>query len=410
MPETTNEEKTAEEGAAAAPKEWRNIVLTGFGGLKMLKVQKKAEPKPEENQVLIRVKASGLNFVDLMVRQGVLDSPPKTPVTMGFECAGEVEAVGDNTQGVAVGDHVIGFCDYGAWGEAVVVPANYVYKMPSNMSYQDGAALTMNYLTAYIMLFDIANLRKGMSVFFHNVGGGVGHAVSQLCRTVEDVVTYGTASAHKHEAVKDNVTNVFDRTADYCQEVRKVSPEGVDIVLDCMCGEDANKGISLLKPMGKYILYGSSSIVTGETKSFFSFAKSWWQVDKISPIKLYDENKTISGFQLRNLAFQQGQHLYVRGIMNKLFQLYSQGKIQPVVDSTYAFEDVAEAMQKMHDRKNIGKLVLDPTLEPKPKPTPSKSKEASKEGSKEGSPQPTEENKENKESKENKEEAAVNES
>ena len=68
---------------------------------------------------------------------------------------------------------MIGFCDYGAWGEAVVVPANYVYKMPSNMSYQDGAALTMNYLTAYIMLFDIANLRKGMSVFFHNVGGGV---------------------------------------------------------------------------------------------------------------------------------------------------------------------------------------------------------------------------------------------
>ena len=68
---------------------------------------------------------------------------------------------------------MIAFCDYGAWGELVLVPANYVYKMPSNMSYQDGAALTMNYLTAYIMLFDIANLRKGMSVFFHDVGGGV---------------------------------------------------------------------------------------------------------------------------------------------------------------------------------------------------------------------------------------------
>lgn len=389
MPETANEEKTAEEGAAPAPKEYKNVVLAGFGGLKMLKVQKKPELKPEENQVLIHVKASGLNFVDLMVRQGVLDSPPKTPVTIGFECAGDVEAVGENTQGVAVGDHVIGFCDYGAMGEMVVVPANYVYKMPSNMSYQDGAALAMNYLTAYIMLFDIANLRKGMSVFFHNVGGGVGHAVSQLCKTVEDVVTYGTASAHKHEAVKDTVTSVFDRTADYCQEVRKLAPEGVDIVLDCMCGEDTNKGISLLKPMGKYILYGSSSIVTGETKSFFSFAKSWWQVDKISPIKLYDENKTVSGFQLRHLAFQQGQHQYVRGIMNKLFQLYSQGKIKPVIDSTWAFEDVAEAMQKMHDRKNIGKIILDPSMEPKPKTQTPKSKE--------GSPQPTEENKENKE-------------
>ncbi|XP_060564078.1 synaptic vesicle membrane protein VAT-1 homolog-like isoform X2 [Ruditapes philippinarum] len=366
MPETVTEEKQ-NEGPAETPKESRNIVLTGFGGLKTLKVLKKPEPKPAEGEVLISVKACGLNFVDLMVRQGVLEHPPKTPLTIGFECAGDVEAVGENTEGFAVNDRVIGFINYGAWGEKVTVQAKYVYKMPSNMSYQDGSALPMNYLAAYIMLFDIGNLKKGMTVFSHNIGGGVGNALGQLCKTVEDVNLYGTASEHKHEAVKDNVTNVFNRTSDYCQEVRKLSPEGVDIVLDCMCGEDTNKGISLLKPMGKYILYGSSNIVTGETKSFFSFAKSWWQVDKVSPIKLYDENKTISGFQLRNLAFQQNQDAYIRGVMNELFKLYTQGKIHPVIDSSYAFEDIADAMMKMHDRKNIGKLILDPTMEPKPK-------------------------------------------
>lgn len=74
---------------------------------------------------------------------------------------------------IQVGDRVIGFCDYNAWAEAVVLPAQLVYKMPDNMSYQDGAALAMNYLTAYIMLFDMANLRKGQSVFVHSVGGGV---------------------------------------------------------------------------------------------------------------------------------------------------------------------------------------------------------------------------------------------
>ncbi|XP_053401456.1 synaptic vesicle membrane protein VAT-1 homolog-like [Mercenaria mercenaria] len=327
-----------------------------------------------------------------MVRQGVLEQhPPKTPLTIGFECSGDVEAVGENTEGIAVNDRVIAFTDYGAWSEVVTVPAKFVYKMPSNMSYHDGAALPMNYLTAYIMLFDIGNLQKGMSVFSHNIGGGVGHAIGQLCKTVEDVTLYGTASAHKHEAVKGNVTSVFNRTSDYCQEVRKLSPAGVDIVLDCLCGEDTNKGISLLRPMGKYILYGSSNIVTGETKSFFSFAKSWWQVDKVSPIKCYDENKTISGFQLRNLAFQQGQDGYIRTVMNKLFQLYSLGKIQPVIDSTYAFEDVAEAMQKMHDRKNIGKLILDPAQEPKP---PKVQSAPSVEGA-----SPPEENKEKEENK-----------
>ncbi|KAL3859781.1 hypothetical protein ACJMK2_009975 [Sinanodonta woodiana] len=371
MPETVSTTETKPDGVAAPvpEKHMRCIVLSGYGGLKMVKVQKKPEIKPTEGQVLIRVKSCGLNFLDLMVRQGVLDNLPKTPLTMGFECAGEIEELGENAPDFAVGDRVIAFTDYSAWAEHVAVPVQYVYKMPSNMSYQDGAALPMHYLTAYIMLFDIGNLRKGQSVFLHSVGGGLGHAVCQLCKTVEDVTVYGTASSGKLDIIKENVAHVFDHGTDYAQEVKKLSPEGVDLVLDSLCGEDTNKGIGLLKPMGKYILYGSSSIVTGETKSFFSFAKSWWQVDKVSPIKLYDENKTISGFQLRQLAFHQRQHQYVRNVMNKLFQLYSQGKIHPVIDSTWAFEDIADAMQKMHDRKNIGKLILDPNLEPKPKST-----------------------------------------
>lgn len=95
----------------------------------------------------------------------------------------------------------------------------------------------------------------------------------------------------------------------------------------------------------------------------------------MSPIKLFDENKTLSGFNLRHLMYQQGSHEYVRRAVNHVYALWNEGKIKPVVDSTWALEDVPEAMQKMHDRKNIGKIVLDPSLEPKPKPaTPAKGK------------------------------------
>lgn len=98
-------------------------------------------------------------------------------------------------------------------------------------------------------------------------------------------------------------------------------------------------------------------------------------MDKVSPIKLFDENKTLSGFNLRHLLHQQNQADYVRECVDKVFDLWKDGKIKPVVDSTFALEDVSEAMQKMHDRKNVGKLVLDPALEPKPKPaTPAKAK------------------------------------
>lgn len=159
----------------------------------------------------------------------------------------------------------------------------------------------------------------------------------------------------------------------------RVSSEGLDIVLDCLCGEECNRGYSLLKPMGKYVLYGSANVVTGETKSFFSVARSWWQVDKVSPIKLFDENKSLMGFNLRHLLYQQDGTDYVRRTVEKVFALWEDGKIKPTIDSVWAYEDVAEAMQKMHDRKNVGKIVLDPLQTPKPKPaTPAKSKSKDK--------------------------------
>ncbi|KAL6260411.1 hypothetical protein P5V15_007937 [Pogonomyrmex californicus] len=371
-PKENGEEKTTPE-----PKDMRAIVLNGFGGLKSVKALRKPEPALGEGEVLIRVKACGLNFQDLMARQGAIDSPPKTPFIMGSECAGDIEQVGEGVENFKVGDRVVALPDHKAWAELVAVPATSVFALPPGMSYLDAAAITMNYTVAYILLFELAHLTPGKSLLLHSAGGGVGQAVVQLAKTVKDVTIFGVCSKSKHEALKNagTIDYLLERGADYSNEVRKISPEGVDIVLDCLCGEECNKGYALLKPMGKYILYGSSNVVTGETKSFFSAARSWWQVDKVSPIKLFDENKTLSGLNLRHLMYQHGSHAFVRRAVNQVYTLWSEGKIKPVVDSTWALEDVPEAMQKMHDRKNIGKIVLDPSLEPKPKPaTPAKGK------------------------------------
>ncbi|KAL8574525.1 hypothetical protein ACOMHN_005902 [Nucella lapillus] len=363
------EVKAEAEGATAAPppKQMKSVVLTGFGGMKMIKVLQKPEPKAGDGEVLVRVKACGMSFPDLMLRQGVMDNTPKPPLIMGFECTGTIEIVGENATGFNVGDRVMALSDYKAWAELVAVPATSVFKLPDHMSFEDGAALLMNYVTAYILLFDLANLRQGQSLLMHSAAGGVGQAMLQLIRTVEDVTIFATASAHKHDSIRDKVTHLLDHNVDYVQEIRKVASDGVDIVLDCLCGEDTNRGISILKPMGKYLLYGSSNIVTGETKSFFSFAKSWWQVDKVNPIKLFDDNRCVGGFQLRRLLFRQGQHAYVHNVVHKLTDLHKQGKIKPVIDSVWAFEDVGEGMQRLHDRKNIGKILLDPSKEPAPK-------------------------------------------
>jgi NADPH:quinone reductase-like Zn-dependent oxidoreductase len=374
---TENKDEKKEHKKEQPPvKEMRAIVLTGFGGYKGVKILKKPEPAPQQGEVLIRVKACGLNFLDLMTRLGALDSPPKTPTIMGFECAGEIEAVGEGVEDFKVGDRVVALPEFKAWAELVAVSSKYVYKLPDDISFQDAAAITMNYLVAYIIVFDLLSVRPGKSLLLHSAAGGVGQAIAQLLRTVDNVTVFGVCSKAKHEKLKDSglIDHLIDR-ADYVNEVRKISPEGVDVVLDCLCGEECNRGYGLLKPMGKYILFGSSHVVTGETKSFFSVARSWWQVDKVSPIKLFEENKTLIGFNLRHLLYQQNQSDYVKEVVEKVFGLWKDGKIKPVVDSTWALEDVAEAMQTMHDRKNIGKLILDPALEPKPKPaTPAKTK------------------------------------
>ncbi|XP_039984734.1 synaptic vesicle membrane protein VAT-1 homolog-like isoform X1 [Xiphias gladius] len=355
--------------AAESPggaKEMRAVMLAGFGGLNKLRVTRRAMPEPQDGEVKIRVKACGLNFLDLMVRQGTIDNPPKPPLVPGFECAGIVESVGENTKGFEIGDRVMAFVNYNAWAEVVCTPVDFVYKMPDDMAFAEAAAFSLNFVAAYMMLFEVANLREGMSVLVHSAGGGVGQAVAQLCSTVPNVTVFGIASCFKHAAIRDSVTHLFDRNVDYIQEVKKISPEGVDILLDCLCGENTGKGLSLLKPLGTYILYGASNMVTGETKSFFSFAKSWWQVEKVNPIKLYEENKVIAGFSLLNLLFKQGKCHLVRSVMDKLLCLYEQKKIKPVVDSLWALEEVKEAMQRIHDRGNIGKLILDVEKSPTP--------------------------------------------
>lgn len=374
--ETDDKAKSEKAEEVPPPKEMRAVMLTGFGGFKNVKILKKPEPAPQAGEVLIRVRACGLNFQDLMVRLGAIDSPPKTPTILGFECAGEVEAIGEEVEGFKVGDRVVALPEFRAWSELVTVPTKYVYHIPDEMTFQDAAAIVMNYLVAYILIFDLVSLREGKSILLHSAGGGVGQAIVQLARTIPNVTIFGVCSKSKHEtlAATGLIDHLIDRS-DYVNEVRKITTEGVDIVMDCLCGEECNRGYGLLKPMGKYILYGSSNVVTGETKSFFSVARSWWQVDKVSPIKLFDENKSLAGFNLRHLLYQQDGSAYVRSTVDKIFALWKDGKVKPVVDSTWALEDVAEAMQKMHDRKNIGKLVLDPAMEPKPKPaTPAKSK------------------------------------
>ncbi|XP_076046819.1 synaptic vesicle membrane protein VAT-1 homolog-like [Oratosquilla oratoria] len=387
--EDKKKKEEAEEGGGkkeeeSAKEEMRAVVLHGFGGLKSVKIVKRPQPALADGEVLIRVQLCGVNFQDLMVRQGVTEAPPKTPFVLGFECAGVVEAIADDVEDFKVGSRVVAIADHRAWAELVPVPSKFVYAVPDNMPLQEAAAITLSYAVAYILVHELAAIAPGQTILLHSAGGAVGQAVCALCRHAGNVTVIGVASKCKHDDIRSSVTHLIERGQDVPSEVRKLCPEGVDVVLDCQGGEECNRGYSILKPFGRYVLFGSSNIVTGETKSFFSVAKSWWQVDKVSPLRLHDDNKSIMGFNFRRFLHHQGGEEHVKRVLESVYELWKEGVAKPNIDSTFALEDVTEAMAKMHERRNVGKLLLDLSMEAKPKPTtPAKTKKEDKKETKE---------------------------
>ncbi|KAM9843410.1 synaptic vesicle membrane protein VAT-1 homolog [Aulostomus maculatus] len=353
-------EKVPEEEAFT----YRALVLTGYGGYDKVKLQvKKGKPALKAGEIQVRVKACGLNFADLMARQGLYDRLPSPPVTPGMECSGVVEAVGEEVTDRKVGDKVMVLNRFGLWQEVAVVPASHTFLIPDGMSFEEAAALPVNYITAYLMLFDFGNLRPNQSVLIHAAAGGVGIAATQLCKTVKDVTVFGTASASKHETItQGGVTHPIDyRTKDYVDEVRKISPKGLDIVLDPLGGSDTHKAYNLLKPMGKLITYGAANMLAGQKKNLIAVAKNWYHQFSIHTLSLIQGNKSVCGF---HLGYLDGEVDLICHAMNTILDLYKEGKVKPHIDSTWHLEQVGDAMRKMQERNNIGKVIL--TTEPMP--------------------------------------------
>ncbi|KAI1230266.1 hypothetical protein IHE44_0010231, partial [Lamprotornis superbus] len=292
-----------------------------------------------------------------MARQGLYDRLPPPPICPGMECAGTVRALGDGVRDRQVGDKVMVLARSGLWQEVVNVPASLTFPMPEGMSFEEAAALLVNYITAYMVLFDFGNLRPNQSVLIHMAAGGVGTAAIQLCKTVENVTIFGTASASKHNFLKESgVAHPIDyRTMDYAEEIRKISPKGVDIVLDPLGGSDTSKAFNLLKPMGKLITYGAANLVTGQKRNLMAMAKTWWNQFSITALQLLSQNKAVCGY---HLGYMHEEVELVGSVVAKLVDLYSQGKIKPKIDSVWPFDQVADAMRQMQEKKNVGKVIL----------------------------------------------------
>jgi len=314
-------------------------------------------PGPKAGEVRVAVRTFGLNFAELMASQGLYPDAPKLPAILGYEIAGLIDAVGEGIDTSRIGERVVALTHFCGHAQFCCVPSQYALPIPATMSFEAAAALPVTYLTAYHMLFFAANLRPGESVLVQMAAGGVGTAVLQLCRTVAEVTTFGTASAGKHRVLRENgCTHPIDyHSVDYAAEVRRLTDgRGVDLVLDPLGGQDTLKGYRLLRAGGRIIVYGFANL----QRRRFSPVRVLGQlarVPRFSPLRLMNENRGVIGVLLGRLL---GRADLLHGEMQALLALFEQGKIAPVIDCVLPLERAASGYDRIASAENVGKVVI----------------------------------------------------
>lgn len=338
----------------------RAVWIRKHGGPEVLEVRESEDPTARAGEVRIRVEAAGLNFAEVSARQGIYPDAPKPPCVVGYEGAGIVDQVGAGVSRWKVGDRVVYLSRFGGHTSSIALKEDQIFAMPESMTFVDGAALPVTYLTAYHMLFAVRRLREGDTVFLHQAAGGVGTAILQLCRTVPGVTTIGTASKQKHEHVlAQGCDHVIDyRTQDYASEVKRITGgRGADVVLDALGGPDWKKGYSLLAPAGLLVAFGLANAAKPGKRSLIHAAGQLLRSPRFHPMTLMNDNRGVAGVNMGHLWDRVD---LIRREAEALVRLYADGKIKPHIGGVYPFSRAGEAHQELEHGRNIGKLVLTP--------------------------------------------------
>ncbi len=335
----------------------RQAVITRHGAPEVLAIRDTPDPTPGEGEVRVAVRASGLNFADILARLGLYPDAPRPPAVVGYEVAGYVDRTGPGVVNRHEGDHVVALTKFGGHATSVVVPASYTFPIGDGLSDAEAAAIPVNYLTALLALYRMANVSQGETVLVHGAGGGVGIAATQLAR-LRRATIIGTASAGKHEAIRAiGVDHAIDyRRSNVAAEVRRLTNDrGADVILDPLGGRSFADSYSLLAPLGRLIIYGVSSMATGERRNLWRVARALWSMPNFRPVSLMNNNRAVIGLNLGHLWGEQRQ---LAAAMDMLLSEVAAGRLKPVVARTFPLERVADAHRYMQSRSNVGKVVL----------------------------------------------------
>jgi synaptic vesicle membrane protein VAT-1 len=335
-------------------------VVVGRTGLpEVMEVRTMPDPIPRNGEVRIRVEACGVTFRDVMGRMGLDNDVPLLPFVPGWEVSGRIESISQGVPDFKEGDSVIALTHTGGYSNLVCVPHQQVFKRFDWMTANDGAAIPVNFLMAYLMLVVMGSVQPGNRVLVHGVGGGLGLAVLKLCQILGAEVL-GTASPEKHEALREHgLQHPIDyRNLDYEQVVNDLTGgRGVDLVLDSLGGQQWLKNYRLLTPTGRMIYFGLNSMAPNLTRSRWAWWRGLVTVPFYTPLKLMADNHGVMGINLSSLLLAGALR---RSWMQQLLSWYDEALFRPTIDRTFSLAQAADAHHYLQARHNVGKVLLIP--------------------------------------------------
>ena len=320
----------------------RAVRISEFGGPEVLKLQDVPDPRPDSGQVLIRVKAAGVNPVDTYIRAGVYPRKPNLPYTPGTDAAGTVEAVGPSVKRFKAGDRVYTSGTItGAYAELTVAEESRVHPLPSKISFQQGAALGIPYGTAFRALFQRAHVKAGETLLVHGASGGVGIAAVQLARAFGMTVV-GTAGTEKGLALvtSHGAHQVADhRTPDYEKQIMNFTGgRGVDVIAEMLANVNLAKDLTMLAPSGGRI------VIIGNRGSI-----------ELNPRDAMMREATMLG-----MTMWLASPADIAEIHAALYAGLENGTLRPVIGHELPLGEVVRSHQQVLEPGAYGKIVLLP--------------------------------------------------
>lgn len=325
------------------------MLSLAIGGPETLELAELPDPQPKDGEVIVRIRAAGVNFPDTLMIRDLYQMKPQRPFAPGGEIAGDVAAVGKNIKGFAVGDRVLALTGFGGFATHMAVDPARLVKIPDDMPYEDAACFIFTYGTSHHALKDRAHLKAGESLLILGAAGGVGAAAIELGKATGARVIAAVSSAEKAEFCKSigaDDTIVYPREMDrdaqkaFSGEIKKlVGSEGVNVVYDAVGGAYAEPAVRALAWEGRFLVVGFPA-----------------GIPKL-PLNL----TLLKGCQVVGVFWGASTVRDPKGHMEnvgELFQLYAEGKIKPRISARFPLAQAADALTMMQERKVMGKVVV----------------------------------------------------